>query len=594
MKVASISTIFFTCLTIYCIGFIVINIYHSPTSDNSLQQEHKDSSHQLDFPTIDMKSIPTTILYKFIDPDLAYKVLAQLDTFKPVDESYFVTRAGGKSNYNSAYMGFKENHNYCQEHRRYFVDNPEIFLKEIRVILEFGRGTFLRSRVIPTIANDIQKEVGNPLPKGQKESRPHTMDISANLFFTSNSMFVSRHIGRDFSCLTQGSNHIPGNHLLNRKDLAAKSSMDYKKRFEGRPECLKEIKYFPNTWLLKDPEQCQDFFKALNSPEYQKLKEERHIVYIRKVGSGSHRGEGVQPVNEAEEASLKATYENGKLCGQVPDNRIVQDYIPNPLLLDGKKFDFRMYLLIASTNPLIAFYHDGFLRVSLAQYDVKSDEKKVLLTNLALNQQIYDKAKGGFLYEGMDEEELKIAQQWSFERLKDYLLEKRIISDPNWLDNYLRPEFKKAMTHFLRMAADGFLKDSTLYELYGVDYMLDTDLNLWFIEANSGPAFDGYSKPMAKFIIKMLQDHFKVVHGLLKSRISRIIGYVNGLTEAGLVGKEASGDVKIDNLERRRKEFSILARNYFEKDYEPGVDNGFSKFLDDNLPNSRTAYGACV
>ena len=50
----------------------------------------------------------------------------------------------------------------------------------------------------------------------------------------------------------------------------------------------------------------------------------------------------------------------------------MQRYISKPLLLDGHKFDFRIYMLIASTNPLQLFYHDGFLRVSLLQYDENS------------------------------------------------------------------------------------------------------------------------------------------------------------------------------------------------------------------------------
>jgi len=33
---------------------------------------------------------------------------------------------------------------------------------------------------------------------------------------------------------------------------------------------------------------------------------------------------------------------------------------------------------------------------------------------------------------------------WSMEKLSKFLNEKKIINDPNWLDNYLRPEFKKA------------------------------------------------------------------------------------------------------------------------------------------------------
>ena len=237
-------------------------------------------------------------------------------------------------------------------------------------------------------------------------------------------------------------------------------------------------------------------------------------------------------------------------------------------------------MLIASTNPLIAYYHDGFLRVSLMQYDPHSTEKQVLLTNLALNNKIYEDARDGLYYEGMDEEGLKRTQQWSFDQLHGYLMEKGLVSDKNWLDSYLRPEFKKAMVHLLRLSSDKFLKDSSVYELYGVDFMLDTNLNLWFIEANAGPAFKGYSEPMEKFIVKMLKDHFEIVFGLMRSRMKRVVGYVNGLIDNRGVKTNKNGKVKVLDLAEKRKQFKIITQNYFEKEFEPKAGNGFSKIID--------------
>lgn len=41
---------------------------------------------------------------------------------------------------------------------------------------------------------------------------------------------------------------------------------------------------------------------------------------------------------------------------------------------------------------------------------------------------------------------------WSLEKLADYLLKKKIVTDPNWLDNYLRKTFYKAYAHIGKMA----------------------------------------------------------------------------------------------------------------------------------------------
>merc|ERR1719311_186434 len=66
---------------------------------------------------------------------------------------------------------------------------------------------------------------------------------------------------------------------------------------------------------------------------------------------------------------------------------IVQKYIENPLLLNGKKFDIRCYVLVANAKPLIALYHEGYLRLSLRDYDADTltgkEGRIIHLTNAA-------------------------------------------------------------------------------------------------------------------------------------------------------------------------------------------------------------------
>jgi hypothetical protein len=169
------------------------------------------------------------------------------------------------------------------------------------------------------------------------------------------------------------------------------------------------------------------------------------------------------------------------------------------------------------------------------------------------------------------------------ERLQEHLLKIGKINSTTWLDDYLRPEFKKAMIHLVRMSAHTYLENSAIYELYGVDFMLDDDLNLWFIELNSGPAIGGYSQPMEKFIVKMVQDHFEVVNGLLKSRMKRIVTYINKLIDEKQVVMGADGKVVVP--EAAKVIFTEISRNHFEIEYEPKFGNGFSLIVDRNHDN---------
>ena len=54
-----------------------------------------------------------------------------------------------------------------------------------------------------------------------------------------------------------------------------------------------------------------------------------------------------------------------------------QRYIHNPLLIDNKKFDLRVYVLVTSVNPLtIYMYNNGLVRLSTVDYK-KPDDKNI-------------------------------------------------------------------------------------------------------------------------------------------------------------------------------------------------------------------------
>jgi hypothetical protein len=59
------------------------------------------------------------------------------------------------------------------------------------------------------------------------------------------------------------------------------------------------------------------------------------------------------------------------------------------------------------------------------------------------------------------------------ERLNDYLYSNGRVTDKNWLDNTLKPMFKKAFIHLAMLAKPNLLPKPNVYELYGLDFMLD-------------------------------------------------------------------------------------------------------------------------
>jgi hypothetical protein len=74
---------------------------------------------------------------------------------------------------------------------------------------------------------------------------------------------------------------------------------------------------------------------------------------------------------------------------QVDDLAVVSRYIRNPLLINGHKFDLRVYVLVTSVEPLrIYVFKEGLARFATEQYSNSSAavNKFVHLTNYSINK----------------------------------------------------------------------------------------------------------------------------------------------------------------------------------------------------------------
>lgn len=64
-------------------------------------------------------------------------------------------------------------------------------------------------------------------------------------------------------------------------------------------------------------------------------------------------------------------------------------YIPNPLLINGHKFDLRIYVLVTSYDPLWVYvYKEGLTRFATEAYTTSQSKKNwfIHLTNSSLNK----------------------------------------------------------------------------------------------------------------------------------------------------------------------------------------------------------------
>jgi len=105
---------------------------------------------------------------------------------------------------------------------------------------------------------------------------------------------------------------------------------------------------------------------------------------------------------------------------QTGTNVIVSRYIHNPLLVNGYKFDLRIYVLLTSVNPLrIYIYDEGLVRFATETYFIGqpfNTNKFIHLTNYSVN-----KESKKFI-QNKDPMEDNVGQKWSLSALKKFFL----------------------------------------------------------------------------------------------------------------------------------------------------------------------------
>ncbi len=114
---------------------------------------------------------------------------------------------------------------------------------------------------------------------------------------------------------------------------------------------------------------------------------------------------------------------------QVDDVSVISRYITNPLLINGHKFDLRIYVLVTSYEPLRVYvFKEGLARFASETYTQKidKDNKFMHLTNYSIN-----KKNDNFVY-NQGEEQDDVGFKWSLSAFCNHLEQVGIDMDLLW------------------------------------------------------------------------------------------------------------------------------------------------------------------
>tara|TARA_B000000565_G_scaffold254663_1_gene233474 strand:+ start:782 stop:1894 length:1113 start_codon:yes stop_codon:yes gene_type:complete len=234
-------------------------------------------------------------------------------------------------------------------------------------------------------------------------------------------------------------------------------------------------KIMPETWILDDSKDIILFKK-----NYIKNK-----IYILKKNIQRKNG-------------ILLTNNYNKIIKNFSDYIVIQNYIKNTLLINNRKLNIRIYLLIIRKNNKIHsyLYKNGKCIYTNKDYKYSLDMEENI-TSLNLDTDIY-----------------KINPLTLFD-LKDFFNKNNI--DYDYIFNKIKNNVKFLHNAYKnKIGISNKFKNNTCFQLFGLDYIITKKLNILLLEINKGPNMQFINSDDYNLKYKLLNDIFETV-GILKS-----------------------------------------------------------------------------
>ncbi len=179
---------------------------------------------------------------------------------------------------------------------------------------------------------------------------------------------------------------------------------------------------------------------------------------------------------------------------------VVQKYIENPLLIDGRKFDIRAYMIVVCMKPYLVLYQPGYVRMSLNAYTTENFAKDKIthLTNNSVQKNHPD-------YKNLKEKSII-----SIDNLVENIISMGKLQSKEEYAVKVDKKIQEIMTLIFTVIKDKLDRKFGCFELFGFDFLLDDNLNPYLIEINTNPAIYTDTQVQKDLLPKLVEDIVKM------------------------------------------------------------------------------------
>lgn len=255
------------------------------------------------------------------------------------------------------------------------------------------------------------------------------------------------------------------------------------------PLCPRLGDFVQPTWILPE-----EFGAVLDMLDETAKSGHGHRALIIKPEYGL-QGHGIFIVR------TRADLEVATAARQLSDgghSYVCQNYISNPLTLDGFKFDLRIYVVVSSLAPLEAWLcREGIARFCTTPYAAPTSTNISVrtshLTNYSLNSKEdgFVRSQAGASHESASKRLLSTTLKQVAERSGGRFCEERLWEQLEEITALLMVVLLPALAFTaMQYFPVSESEPSRCYHVLGLDVLLDSNYWPWLLEVNSHPAMD--------------------------------------------------------------------------------------------------------
>ena len=231
-----------------------------------------------------------------------------------------------------------------------------------------------------------------------------------------------------------------------------------------------------------------------NNNNKEKSEENKNNSEINKKEKEKEKEKNNVENNIEKENDEKDKNESIYYCDKI----IIQKYIENPLLYRERKCDMRIWVLLTHQMKVYLF-KEGHLKTCSIQYDPNSKDAFSHITNYS-----FQKYNDNF-------QKFEKGNEVPFFEFQKFIDEKYPEKKYNIYTDLI-DKLKEIINISMRSVKDKINKNGRNYqfEIFGYDFMLDNDFNVYLIEINTNPGLEE-SSPWIKVIVpRMLDDALRL------------------------------------------------------------------------------------